>query len=170
MRSVPQIKAVPGFPGYFAVSTGEVWGTKHGLRQLRPGIDNKRGYRRVVLCRSGVKKLNRPLHQVILETFIGPCPVGMEACHRDDNPANNSLENLRWGTPQDNYRDRVRNGTATAGTGNGRAKLDDRRVRQLVYAYHTGLFIRREIAEQYGVSIQTVDDIISRRTWKHLWT
>lgn len=35
----------------------------------------------------------------------------MFACHYDDDPANNNLANLRWGTPADNGADRVRNAT-----------------------------------------------------------
>ena len=34
----------------------------------------------------------------------------MECLHRDDNPDNNRIENLRWGTRSDNMHDRVKNG------------------------------------------------------------
>ena len=51
------------------------------------------------------------VHRLVLEAFVGPCPDGMEACHYDDDPANNRLENLRWATHSDNMRDSVRNGT-----------------------------------------------------------
>ena len=49
-------------------------------------------------------------HRLVLEAFVGPCPEGMEACHWDDNPANNLLSNLRWDTRSNNHYDRVRNG------------------------------------------------------------
>jgi len=35
----------------------------------------------------------------------------MDSCHWDDDPANNRLENLRWGTRSENRKDSVRNGT-----------------------------------------------------------
>ena len=50
------------------------------------------------------------IHRMVLEAFVGPCPEGMETLHYDDNPENNSLENLRWGTRSENQIDRVRNG------------------------------------------------------------
>lgn len=50
------------------------------------------------------------VHRLVLEAFIGPCPPGMQACHWDDDPSNNALSNLRWGTPSDNGHDRTRNG------------------------------------------------------------
>lgn len=47
---------------------------------------------------------------LIAETFLGPCPEGMECCHNDDNRANNRLDNLRWDTHQNNVKDGYRNG------------------------------------------------------------
>ena len=50
------------------------------------------------------------VHRLILGAFVGPCPDGMEACHWDDDPANNLLSNLRWDTRSANRLDMVRNG------------------------------------------------------------
>jgi hypothetical protein len=47
---------------------------------------------------------------MVLEAFVGPSPEGMEACHRDDVPANNHLSNLRWDTHRANLREASRNG------------------------------------------------------------
>lgn len=51
------------------------------------------------------------IHHLVLEAFVGPRPDGMEGCHWDDDPANNSLDNLRWDTRSANVLDSVRNGT-----------------------------------------------------------
>lgn len=50
------------------------------------------------------------VHRLMLQSFVGPAPAGHEGCHRDDNPWNNTLGNLRWGTRSDNVLDRVRLG------------------------------------------------------------
>lgn len=50
------------------------------------------------------------LHRMVLEAFVGPCPEGMECLHENDNPQDNRLVNLRWGTRSENQADRVRNG------------------------------------------------------------
>ena len=47
----------------------------------------------------------------LLEAFVGPCPSGQEACHANDDPRDNRLENLRWDTRSANALDSVRNGT-----------------------------------------------------------
>ena len=49
-------------------------------------------------------------HTLIARTFLGERPEGMEVRHLDDNPNNNTVENLRYGTRSENSYDRVRNG------------------------------------------------------------
>lgn len=113
-------KPVPGWRGLYEVSSfGRVRSiarevmTKRGFKQkvpgrvLRPGI--ARGYERVVLQKGGMRH-DVAVHRLVLETFVGPCPDGMEACHGDDNRRNNLLMNLRWDTKSANCQDRTRNG------------------------------------------------------------
>lgn len=51
------------------------------------------------------------VHRLVLLTFIGPPPIGSNiARHLNDNPSDNRLENLSWGTASDNQYDAVRNG------------------------------------------------------------
>jgi hypothetical protein len=52
----------------------------------------------------------RKVHRLVLETFVGPCPDGMECCHNNGDPADNRLENLRWDTLSSNAYDRVEHG------------------------------------------------------------
>jgi hypothetical protein len=53
---------------------------------------------------------HRRIPNLVLEAFVGLPQRGLECCHRDDDPSNNRLSNLRWGTRSDNTYDRVRNG------------------------------------------------------------
>lgn len=67
------------------------------------------GHLKVTLCKDG-KETTTLVHRIVLTAFVGPCPDGMHVCHWDDDPANNHLSNLRWGTSSDNKHDAVRNG------------------------------------------------------------
>lgn len=67
--------------------------------------DNRQGALAVSLGRG---KRFRVSH-LVLEAFVGPRPEGAIALHFDDNPANNHVSNLRWGTFSDNMYDSVRN-------------------------------------------------------------
>ena len=50
------------------------------------------------------------IHRLVLEAFAGECPSGHEACHWNDVPDDNRIENLRWAPRRDNNFDRWRNG------------------------------------------------------------
>lgn len=66
---------------------------------LRPRINNK-GYLYVGLHKSGEKQKNFFLHRMVGECFI-PNPDNLETIdHRDGNPLNCNVENLRWASRQ----------------------------------------------------------------------
>ena len=115
---MPEIwKPIPSEPGYEVSSLGRVRSsdrvveTANGQRRrykgqmLSPGR-TKSGHL-TVACGKGN---SRSVHVLVLEAFIGPRPPGMEALHRNDEPWDNALENLLWGTRSENLRDKVRNG------------------------------------------------------------
>lgn len=60
----------------------------------------------VVTLVRGKQKLHENLHALVLRSFVGPRPVGMEACHNNGDKKDSRLENLRWDTPQANHLDR----------------------------------------------------------------
>lgn len=76
------------------------------LRQFTWG----HGYRYVMLSKHNESE-KKYVHHLVLEAFVGPRPSGLVCCHNDGNEANNTLLNLRWDTPSENNRDRVRHGT-----------------------------------------------------------
>lgn len=69
---------------------------------------DKTGYLNVSLCKSGTH--SKEIHRLVLEAFIGPCPLGMVACHNNGNAYDNKLSNLRWDTPRNNAIDTIRHG------------------------------------------------------------
>lgn len=124
MTNVERWLPVPGYPGYEVSDQGRVrsldrevrsrWGTPKTLKgrilaQVMVGGTDGR-YHACTLFRDGNRK-QTTVHVLVLETFVGPRPAaGMHGCHRDDDPANNRLKNLYWGTPRQNARDMVNNG------------------------------------------------------------
>ena len=78
-------------------------------RILSPCV-NDSGHLLVPLTRSGEAPKLKQVHRLVLLTFVGPCPPGMECLHWDDDKYNNRLANLRWGTRLENMDDAKRNG------------------------------------------------------------
>lgn len=116
-------KDIPGWEGYYQASTqGRIRSMDRTVKHPRFGTVNRKGkvlsasplnadgYLGVGLNRDGVKK-KCSVHRLILETFIGPCPSGHEACHNNGDPTDNRLENLRWGTHSSNMLDQIAHGT-----------------------------------------------------------
>ena len=67
-------------------------------RVLKPWV-NGGGRYLVVKVKVDGRYVNRYVHRLVLETFTGP---GEVCLHLDNDPTNNSLENLQWGTAADN--------------------------------------------------------------------
>lgn len=116
-----QWRPIPGYEGHYEVSDhGRVrsvtrilphpvngWKTYRG-KLLKQDV-HKTGHIAVWLSLDG-RMRSLLVHRLVLMAFIGPCPDGMEACHWNDDPGDNRLENLRWTSRRDNNLDRVRNG------------------------------------------------------------
>jgi hypothetical protein len=91
----------------------------------------------------------------------------MEACHNDGNPTNNSIKNLRWGTPKDNRDDARKHGTLTKGERIGNARLNEEKVRTIRSAYASGT-TARIIAKNFQVSEATIWCVLKKRTWVYV--
>ena len=86
-------------------------GTSRRDGRIRKLTTHPRGHLIVSLRAPGQKMFCAKVHRLVLEAFVGPCPDGMECCHNNGDPADNRVENLRWGTHTENIHDRRRHHT-----------------------------------------------------------
>ena len=114
-------KAIPGYPGYTITLLGVVTSLAGSQpKRPRPAFVvphqvHKAGYRHVSIRHNGTYKMTA-IHRLLLLAFRGQ-PEPHQTCvrHLDGNPANNSLDNLAWGTPDENDKDKDRHGTRQSG-------------------------------------------------------
>jgi len=145
-------------PIEFVVNNGECW--------LCISHKGGKGY--------PVTKINQKhysVHRLFYEKFIGPIPEGMEVCHKCDNPQCINPDHLFIGTHADNMRDMCAKGRnnyilppVLKGELNPGAKLSPSQVLEIRKDERK----RKEIAEQYHISLTTVCEIKNRIKWKHL--
>lgn len=180
-NSTTKYADIPELPGYRAGDDGTIWScwtTKRiGYRKGTVGVMNPESWRQVAghnRFRDGrphhvVVTLRdrkyRHLHRLILLAFVGPCPPGLECRHLDGNPFNNRVENLSWGTPFENTADKFRHGTDPSGERNPAARLTENTVRDIRRRCSAGE-LQREISREFGVSKNTISDIVRRKSWK----
>lgn len=165
-----ELKPIPGFPDYSVTKDGRVWSRSNrwGRGQwLKPSKD-RNGYSQVVLCK-GDKSYSRKVHRLVLETYVGHRPVGMQCRHLNGDPADNRLENLTWGTRSENTYDSIGHGTYVDNRGekSGNAKLTDENVLEIRRLLALGM-AQRNIGRVFSVSHTTVNYINRGKTWKHI--
>jgi hypothetical protein len=173
--------AIPGYTGYLAGTNGTVWSCLK-LRGLGTGKGSEAyvsddwhqvkscaasdGYRLVRLCGSGVNATRR-VHALVLMAFYGPRPAGMQCCHRDHNRANNRIENLRWGTVQDNMNDRQESGRTARGERGGMSMVTDAIVEEIRRLRDEGISYGK-LGKKFGLSRWQTMRIAKREAWKHV--
>ena len=165
-------RGIPEFPGYEVSDLGRVRGWRNKgfgfgrLNQtptiLKPQVGHG-GYHRVCLFRDG-KSTKVSVHRLVLDAFVGPCPVGMEAAHRDGVRDNNRLDNLRWATKLDNSADRIAHGTQVRGERCHAAVLTEDAVR----AIRASEGPSHIVASAYGIASGTVRKIRRNEAWRHV--
>ena len=157
---------VPGFEGLYEVSDeGRVRCLpRHRVRGgvLRPSVAGK-GYLKVQLVHKQ-RHEHRYVHELVLTTFVGQRPPGMEVAHGNGKRDDNRLANLRWDTRSGNFADKAKHGTATVGERHGRGKLSA--AEAIAVREATGP--RAEIAARYGIGLVQVYRIKARKNWSHL--
>lgn len=150
---------IPNWPGYLITKGGRVWSKRSG-RWLKIHIDRSTGYVTVTLSQKNSQPRIVNVHRLVLETFIGPCPEGMECRHLDGNKQNSDLSNLKWGTHYENILDGVAQGNYR-----GNRKLNEWQVRVINHLLTYPEFTHREIGEIFGVNQPAISDINRGRTW-----
>lgn len=105
-------KDVLGFEGRYQVSNqGRIKSLNYShsrkekiLRQYIHSVYGKnRIYKQhyIKLIKNGIRKTCF-IHRLVWEAFNGPIPAGYQIDHKDNNPENNSLDNLQCITPSEN--------------------------------------------------------------------
>lgn len=152
------------FARYLVRGKGGIYLDKGGpkLPHLNPD-----GYRQISLykvggvnCCARGRKLVR-VHTLVLEAFVRRKKRGEVCRHLNGIRHDNRLENLAWGTHEENSADMDLHGTRPRWEGHRKAKLSNDDVRVI----RSGMYSAGTLAEMFAVSVGQVKDIIAHRSW-----
>lgn len=159
-------RLVIGCRTYFVSSKGRVWGGRF-RRLYKPYVD-KDGYQTTT-----IEAVPWKVHRLVAWAFCGAPPSSKSVVrHLDGNPKNNHTANLAWGTQVENWEDRIKHGRARNGSQHPDAKLTEAQVIQIrsrvdsIVGRRYGY--RRPLAREFGVSVEAIQAVVSRKTWRHI--
>lgn len=109
-----------GFSKYLISTDGQVYSLKRD--RLLPQGFTERGYKQVDVCNDeGIKKHMR-VHRLVYMAHKGVIPEGMQINHKDENKANNCIDNLELMTNKENSSYGTRNARISKSMKRYRAK------------------------------------------------
>lgn len=171
-------KPIRGYEGIYEVSdcgrvkslsepkrtgTGVWCMSKERVKRLNQKSD---GYLLVSLSKNN-KTRALYIHYLVLLEFVGLRPEGMECCHNNGIRNDNRLSNLRYGTKIDNAADRLAHGHDQRNEKNGRCKLTNEKVFEVVRLKNNGVS-NKTISIMYGISPDYVRDLQTGRSRLYL--
>lgn len=173
-------RPIAGYEAYYEVSShGRVRSVPRMVRRrgimwrmpgrvLIPQVDRKTGRHSASLSVDGkVRKTHISI--LVARAFLGERPKGYEVCHLSDDKHDNKINNLYYGTHQQNCDDRSRNGKTMRGERATGVKLTEANVREIKLALAVpGLQTQRDIAALYGVSREAISRIACGKNWAHV--
>lgn len=153
-------KDIPGYEGFYEVSTsGEI--RRVGGKVLKSWV-NKFGYHLVDLSvNNKVKHLQ--VHRLVMLTF-DPLNEKDTVNHLDGDKSNNSLDNLEWATHAENNAHARSVGLWTPPR---TSKLTNEDALEIIQRLGMGEK-QKDLAKEYGLSPQAINDMWKGRTWEHL--
>jgi hypothetical protein len=108
-------------------------------------------------------------HRASFEFYNKTSADGLLVCHSCDNPSCINPDHLFLGNPKDNTQDMIKKGRKAncQGSNHPLAKLNELDVISIKEQRSLGKKLI-DIANQFGITFQTVSEICKGRTWKHL--
>lgn len=169
-------RSIPSAPAYAASSCGRIKRTAvthggFGSKRIPKGVLKQRplptGHMQVTISMNN-KRMTRLVHRLVAEAFIAnDDPSKNCVCHRDDDPRNNALSNLFWGSKADNSADMVSKNRQKRGSEIVQSKLSEDDVREI-----KRMLLRGEnqykIAKQFNVTQSNISMISTGQIWRHI--
>jgi len=167
-----RIVEIPGYPDYLITEEGEIYRTTYRNGNAYSKYDKPRklsqneqgsGYLHAILCRDNTET-TLLVHRLVLLSFVGECPAGLQVSHLDGNKRNCRLDNLVYESAKKNTARKSIHGTLLYGEKHPRHKLTEHDVVEILESSDTSTLL----ASKYNVTKQAICLIRKGKTWTRL--
>ena len=141
---------------YIITKNGEVFNKRNG-HKIKPQI-NGTGYYRV-----GIGGKLHFVHRLVAKLYIPNPENKPQVNHKDGNKLNNNVDNLEWVTNKENTIHAIKTGLQPIEEKSKVAKLKRSQV-QFIKSHDE--MTRKELADLFNISENTISDIRNGKTWK----
>ena len=119
----------------------------------------------VGLYKNGVRT-KVSVHRLVAQYFLPTWNASLEVNHKDGNRDNNDVRNLEMCTRQQNMEHAIAHDLKRDyGEKSANAKLSNAQAEQIRQRYRPGVLSQQALADEYGVSRQTVSAIIRHKKY-----
>lgn len=174
-------KDIEGYEGLYQVSSlGRVKSLDRyvncpingiNAKRLAPGkilfLGCRNRYPFITLYKTNISK-TFSVHWLVAKAFIPNPENRKEINHLNGSRLDNNVSNLEWCTHSENIRHADKTGLRKMPKGENQcnSKLKQHQVNSLRFEYKNNNITQLELAKKYGVSRQTISDIINFKYWK----
>jgi hypothetical protein len=141
---------IPGYPKYAIDKHGNIYGCK-GQPLKGFWVD---GYHKIYLG-----DRYHYVHRLVLQTFVGACPEGFQACHKNSDRADNRLSNLVWGSRKRNAQDRKKLGYCRLG-------LNIEQKQRAQYLYEVERWSFDKLHKEFKIDARTIRRYAKKYNWQ----
>lgn len=159
---------IPEYEDYYVSNDGRILSEKKRTPHIMNPITSKDGHMYVFLYKNGNMK-KEWIHRIVLSAWDRLPEDGEVGRHLNDNPSDNRICNLAWGTYEDNSNDRRKNKGFLNGEKCYSHKLNESQVMEIRERYADGES-SADLCGEYGVARNTIIAIARGDKWKHLPT
>lgn len=147
---------IPGFSNYYISSTGKLYSKFTGnWRLVKPAMKDN-GYLSNSLVGDDGKRKNFYRHRLVASTYIPNPNHYPQVCHKDNDPENNRVSNLYWGTAKMNMGQCIEDKRFYFVGKERERKVN---VELLISRYIEGI-PRKDILEEFGISVGVLYKIL----------
>ena len=140
-----------------AKNTAKPYTIKQRILKQAP---NNQGYLTVALSKEG-KSRTFKVHALVASAFLGKRPDKQEVRHGKGGKLDNSVQNLSYGTHEDNERDKIRDKTSNH-------KFSAGEILEIRQIHHEGQLNVSQLSVLYAVDKACIHKIVNYKSYKHV--